>query len=133
MFLKKSIEIFLLPAMKVCMDDFQVNSSFHSGLYLTTKEMWKSSFRSREVLILLTSSWFEVKLKFKVSIKFLEIRQTLKGNGIFSSMALNWSAQWKNLFDRGEWSPLLAFVGIYLVIIDEWPPLSHRLLWFWWI
>ena len=25
---------------------------------------------------------------------------------------------------------LLAFVAIFLVIISEWPPLSHRLLWF---
>ena len=28
---------------------------------------------------------------------------------------------------------LLAFVGICLAIISEWPPLSHRLLRFWWI
>ena len=26
---------------------------------------------------------------------------------------------------------LIAFVGICLVIISEWPPLSDRLLWFW--
>ena len=26
-------------------------------------------------------------------------------------------------------APLLAFVGIYLVITSEWPLLSHRLLW----
>ena len=25
---------------------------------------------------------------------------------------------------------LLAFVGIFLIVISEWPPLSHRLLWF---
>ena len=30
-----------------------------------------------------------------------------------------------------EARPLLAFVVICLVIISEWPPLSHRLLWFW--
>ena len=28
---------------------------------------------------------------------------------------------------------LLAFVTICLVIISQWPPLSQRLLWFWWI
>ena len=28
-------------------------------------------------------------------------------------------------------STLLAFVVICLVIISKWPPLSHRLLWFW--
>ena len=29
---------------------------------------------------------------------------------------------------------LLVFEGIYfVVIISEWPPLAHRLLWFWWI
>ena len=26
---------------------------------------------------------------------------------------------------------LPSFVGIYLVIIREWPPVSQRLLWFW--
>ena len=30
-------------------------------------------------------------------------------------------------------SALLVFVVICLVIITKWPPLSHRLLWFWWI
>ena len=28
---------------------------------------------------------------------------------------------------------LLFFVSLCLVIISEWPPFSHRLLWFWWI
>ena len=32
---------------------------------------------------------------------------------------------------RGCEYSLLAFVVICLVIINEWPPLSHRLLWFW--
>ena len=28
---------------------------------------------------------------------------------------------------------LLVFVGICLIIMSEWLPLSHWLLWFWWI
>ena len=32
---------------------------------------------------------------------------------------------------KTDW--LLAFVGICLVIFSEGPPLSHWLLWFWWI
>ena len=39
---------------------------------------------------------------------------------------LVWSL-WQLLFT------LLAFMVICLVIISEWPPLSHRLLLFWWI
>ena len=31
-----------------------------------------------------------------------------------------------------QW-PLLAFLVVCLIIISEWSPLSHRLLWFWWI
>ena len=26
---------------------------------------------------------------------------------------------------------LVAFVSVCLAIISQWPPLSHRLLWFW--
>ena len=39
----------------------------------------------------------------------------------------------ENVHIFSESSFNLAFVGICLVIISEWPPLAHRLLWIWWI
>ena len=36
-----------------------------------------------------------------------------------------------NVHYKKKRNSYLAFMGICLVIISEWPPLSHKLLWFW--
>ena len=65
----------------------------------------RSSQQAQQVLLRLTMKIFKVPVE---SIGWTEL--------IFFGRSL---------------SSFLAFVDICLIIISEWPPLSHRLLWFW--
>ena len=110
-----------------------IRTCFRRSLYLP----WKKRMNDRNGILFKLVR--KCGLKSQVTLHYSSInevnvhaRHCTSFTYTIAQSGLRWWCKLE-LYKVNNYNPLLALFGICLLIISEWPPLSHRLLWFWWI